>query len=117
MKIADDLMSITSFDKPDENKLFAVEKEQVKKLKKAILMAAGKAAQHFAEANLPTLHRQAAAGGGEHLAAFAALNGCSATQTQQVFSTLQSQHAQVFNSGTTHVVSRFRTAVAGICTL
>ena len=48
MKIAADLISIPSFDRPDENELFAVEKEQVKKLKKAILMAAGKAAQHFA---------------------------------------------------------------------
>ena len=76
-----------------------------------------KAVQYFAEANLPTLQRQAAAGGGEHLAAFAALNGCSGAQTQQVLSTLQSQHAQIFNSGTTHVVSRFRTAVAGICSI
>ncbi|MEC8853069.1 MAG: acyl-CoA dehydrogenase family protein, partial [Bacteroidota bacterium] len=48
MKIAANLMSIPSFDRPDENELFAVEKEQVKKLKKAILMTAGKAAQHFA---------------------------------------------------------------------
>ena len=74
-----------------------------------------KAAQHFAQANLPTLQRQAAAGGGEHLAAFAALNGCSPTQTQQVFSTMQRQHAQVFNSGATQAVPRFRAAVAGIC--
>ena len=76
-----------------------------------------KAAQHFAEANLPTLQRQAAAGGGEHLAAFAALNGCSSAQTQQVFTTMQTKHAQVFNAGTTQVVTRFRTAVAGICHL
>ena len=76
-----------------------------------------KAAQHFAEANMQTLQRQAAAGGGEHLAAFAALNGCSSAQTQQVFTTMQRQHAQVFNAGTTQVVPRFRTAVSGICSL
>jgi hypothetical protein len=76
-----------------------------------------KATQHFAEVNMSNLQRQAAAGGGEHLAAFAALNGCSSAQTQQVFSTMQSQHAQVFNAGTAQVVPRFRTAVAGICSL
>jgi len=48
MKVASDLMSIPSFDKPDDSILFAVEKDHVKKLKKAILMCAGKAAQHFA---------------------------------------------------------------------
>ena len=48
MKVAADLMSIPSFEKPDESILFAVEKEQLKKLKKAILMTAGKAAQHYA---------------------------------------------------------------------
>ena len=48
MKIAEDLMSIPSFEKSDEKKLFVVEKEQLKKLKKAILMIAGKAVQHFA---------------------------------------------------------------------
>jgi len=48
MKVASDLMSIPSFDKPDDSVLFAVEKEQVKKLKKAILMCAGKAAQDYA---------------------------------------------------------------------
>jgi len=47
MKIAEELMSIPSFEIPDENELFAIEKEQSKKLKKAILMIAGKAAQHF----------------------------------------------------------------------
>ena len=41
-------MSIPSFDSPDENVLFAVEKEHLKKLKKAILMTAGKATQHYA---------------------------------------------------------------------
>jgi hypothetical protein len=48
MKVAGDLMSIPSFDKPDDSVLFAVEKEHIKKLKKTILMTAGKAAQHFA---------------------------------------------------------------------
>ena len=48
MKVASELMSIPSFDIPDENKLFEVEKEHLKKLKKAILMTAGKATQHFA---------------------------------------------------------------------
>jgi len=48
MKVAEDLMSIPSFDKPDDSVLFTIEKEQVKKMKKAILMCAGKAAQHFA---------------------------------------------------------------------
>ena len=48
MKVASDLMSIPSFETPDESKLFAVEKDNIKKLKKAILMCAGKAAQHFA---------------------------------------------------------------------
>ena len=48
MKVAEDLMSIPSFKKSDEKKLFVVEKEQLKKLKKAILMIAGKAVQHFA---------------------------------------------------------------------
>ncbi|MEC7863517.1 MAG: acyl-CoA dehydrogenase family protein [Bacteroidota bacterium] len=47
MKVASDLMSIPSFEKPDESILFAVEKEHLKKLKKAILMTAGKAAQHY----------------------------------------------------------------------
>jgi hypothetical protein len=48
MKVAEDLMSIPSFNKPDDSILFAVEKEHIKKLKRAILMCAGKAAQHFA---------------------------------------------------------------------
>jgi hypothetical protein len=47
MKVASELMSIPSFETPDNSKLFAVEKEQIKKLKKAILMCAGKAAEHF----------------------------------------------------------------------
>jgi hypothetical protein len=48
MKVAEDLMSIPAFERPDESKLFAIEKEQIKKLKKAILMSAGKAAQRYA---------------------------------------------------------------------
>ena len=48
MKVASDLMSIPSFEKADESVLFEVEKEHIKKLKKTILMTAGKAAQHFA---------------------------------------------------------------------
>ena len=48
MKVASDLMSIPSFETPDESKLCAVEKEHLNKLKKSILMIAGKAAQHFA---------------------------------------------------------------------
>ena len=48
MKVASDLVSIPSFDTPDESKLFAVEKEHLNKLKKSILMISGKAAQHFA---------------------------------------------------------------------
>ena len=48
MKVASDLMSIPSFEKPDESVLFELEKEHIKKLKKTILMTAGKAAQHFA---------------------------------------------------------------------
>lgn len=47
MKVADELMSIPSFDTPDENTLFATEKGMLKKMKKSILMAAGKAAMHF----------------------------------------------------------------------
>ncbi|MEE2700354.1 MAG: acyl-CoA dehydrogenase family protein [Bacteroidota bacterium] len=48
MKVSSELMSIPSFETPDENELFAIEKENLKKLKKAILMTAGKAAQHYA---------------------------------------------------------------------
>ena len=48
MKVASDLMSIPSFERPDENILFAVEKEYLRKLKKVILMTAGKAAQYYA---------------------------------------------------------------------
>ena len=48
IKIASELMSIPSFDTPDKNNLFSLEKEHLKKLKKVILMTAGKAAQHYA---------------------------------------------------------------------
>ena len=48
MKVASDLMSIPSFETPDESKVCAVEKEHLNKLKKSILMIAGKATQHFA---------------------------------------------------------------------
>ncbi len=48
MQVTSELMSIPSFDTVDENNLFSVEKKHLKKLKKAILMTAGKATQHFA---------------------------------------------------------------------
>lgn len=47
MQIADELMSIPSFEQPDYDELFAEEKEILKKLKKAILMVAGKAVEKF----------------------------------------------------------------------
>ena len=47
MKVAEDLISIPPFDKDYTSTLFAEEKEYIKKLKKAILMCAGKAAQYF----------------------------------------------------------------------
>jgi alkylation response protein AidB-like acyl-CoA dehydrogenase len=47
MKVASELMSIPSFKMENESMLFAIEKEHLKKLKKAILMTAGKAAQHY----------------------------------------------------------------------
>lgn len=47
MKVADELMSIPSFDVPDQSALFAPEKEMIQKLKKAILMVAGQAVQKF----------------------------------------------------------------------
>ncbi|HRP88487.1 MAG TPA: acyl-CoA dehydrogenase family protein [Edaphocola sp.] len=45
--VAKDLTSIPSFDSVDESVLFAKEKEQLKKLKKAVLMVAGAAVQKF----------------------------------------------------------------------
>ncbi len=48
MKIADELTSIPSFDAPDYSKLFTEEKEILAKLKKSLLMVAGKAVEKFA---------------------------------------------------------------------
>ena len=48
MKIADELMSIPSFDIPDYDELFSEEKDMIGKMKKAILMVAGKAVEKFA---------------------------------------------------------------------
>ncbi len=48
MKIADELMGIPSFDTPDYSELFSEEKEILGKLKKSILMVAGKAVEKFA---------------------------------------------------------------------
>ena len=48
MKIADELMSVPSFDTPDYSELFAAEKEMLGKLKKALLMVAGKAVEKYA---------------------------------------------------------------------
>ncbi len=47
MKVADELMSIPSFDTPDYSELFAEEKELIGKLKKVFLMVAGSAVQKF----------------------------------------------------------------------
>lgn len=47
MKIASELMSIPSFDSPDYSVLFSEEKEQISKMKKAVLMIAGKAVEKF----------------------------------------------------------------------
>ncbi len=48
MKIAGELMEIPSFDTPDYSTLFAEEKEILGKLKKSILMVAGKAVEKYA---------------------------------------------------------------------
>ena len=48
MKVASELMSIPSFETTDKDILLSLEKKHLKKLKKAILMIAGKAAQYFA---------------------------------------------------------------------
>lgn len=47
MQVADELMSIPSFDTPDYAELFAEEKEIIEKLKKAFLMVAGSAVQKY----------------------------------------------------------------------
>lgn len=47
MKIADELTSIPSFDTPDYSVLFTEEKEILGKLKKSLLMVAGKAVEKF----------------------------------------------------------------------
>lgn len=48
MKVGAELMEIPSFDEPDPNIPFAVEKEALQNLKKAFLMIAGKAVEKFA---------------------------------------------------------------------
>ncbi|MEQ6123390.1 acyl-CoA dehydrogenase family protein [Pseudotenacibaculum sp. MALMAid0570] len=45
MKVADELMGIPSFDKPDYSELFSEEKDMIVKLKKVFLMVAGSAVQ------------------------------------------------------------------------
>ncbi|MFY0652473.1 MAG: acyl-CoA dehydrogenase family protein [Cyclobacteriaceae bacterium] len=47
MAVAKELTSVPSFETPDFSQLFAEEKEVLKKLKKSVLMVAGKAAQTF----------------------------------------------------------------------
>lgn len=47
MAVAEELQSVPSFDIPDTSGLFGEEKEALKKLKKAFLMIAGRAAQVF----------------------------------------------------------------------
>lgn len=47
MNVANDLMSIPSFDTPDHSQLFSEEKELLEKLKKVFLMIAGKAVEKF----------------------------------------------------------------------
>jgi len=47
MAVAKELTSVPSFASPDLSKPFAAEKETLKKLKKAVLMVAGKAAQTY----------------------------------------------------------------------
>lgn len=48
MKVADELMEIPSFDEPDYDEVLAEEMAFVAKMKKAILMVAGKAVQKYA---------------------------------------------------------------------
>lgn len=47
MAVSKELVSVPSFDTPDYSVLFAEEKDVLKKLKKSVLMVAGKAAQTF----------------------------------------------------------------------
>lgn len=47
MEVGNSLMAIPSFDTPDYSVLFSEEKEVIAKLKKAFLMIAGKAVQHY----------------------------------------------------------------------
>lgn len=47
MKIAEELMEIPDFEVPDYDELFTEEKELITKLKKAVLMVAGSAAQKY----------------------------------------------------------------------
>ena len=47
MKVAEELMGIPDFEVPDYTELFAEEKELIAKLKKAVLMVAGSAAQKY----------------------------------------------------------------------
>ena len=47
MAVSKELVSVPSFDTPDYSELFAEEKDVLKKLKKSVLMVAGKAAQTF----------------------------------------------------------------------
>ncbi len=49
MKVSEELMGIPDFDVPDYDELFAEEKELIIKLKKAVLMVAGSAAQKYGE--------------------------------------------------------------------
>src|SRR5699024_1635343 len=49
MAIQDELTGIPSFDTPDFSTLFAEEKELLKKLKKAFLMAAGSAVKKYGD--------------------------------------------------------------------
>lgn len=47
MAVANELMEIPSFDSPDYDELFSEEKEYIAKLKKSLLMVAGKAVETF----------------------------------------------------------------------
>jgi hypothetical protein len=47
MAVANDLMSIPSFDSPDDTQVFSQEKEMIENLKKTFLMIAGKAVENY----------------------------------------------------------------------